>query len=378
MRFIHTADWHLGRQFHHVSLIDDQAHVLNQITALITSLEVDAVVIAGDIYDRPVPPAAAVSLLDDTLHHWCQTLEVPVILISGNHDSAGRLGFGARQMQSSGLHILSDLEAITTPVSVTCGEQTVDFYGIPYSDPREVSAVAGQPLTDHDAAHTWQVNQIKAVLNQDRPAVLISHCFVAGGEPSDSERLLSVGGADSVGSAVLQDFSYVALGHLHAPQTRGSDSVRYSGSLLKYSFSEQHHKKGITLVDIDEAGNVSTEQHDLTPLKNVRVLEGQLRDILDAGRVDPNRDDYVLVRLMDTGAILNAMAQLRDVYPNTLHLEKPGIMTVGDRKAPAREALKRGEAGMFRDFYQSMTGDSLTDEQTAVLEQTLDELSRAN
>lgn len=377
MRFLHTADWHLGRQFHHVSLIEDQAHVLNQLTELITTQSVDAVIIAGDIYDRPVPPAAAITLLDDTLHHWCQTLGVPVILISGNHDSAGRLRFGARHMHSSGLHILADLASVTTPISLVSGHQTVDFYGIPYSDPREVSEIAGEPLSDHDAAHTWQVNQIKAVRHPDRPSVLISHCFVAGGESSDSERLLSVGGADSVSSNVLQDFTYVALGHLHAPQTRGADTVRYSGSLLKYSFSEQHHKKGVTLVDIDTAGAVSTEHLALYPKRNVRVLEGFFKDILAAGQVDPHRDDYVLVRLMDKGAILNAMAQLRDVYPNTLHLEKPGIMTVGDRKAPARDALKRGEAGMFRDFYQAMTGEALSDAQAAVLEETLSAVSKA-
>ncbi len=378
MRFIHTADWHLGRQFHHVSLIDDQAHVLQQLTNLVTSLAVDAVIVAGDIYDRPVPPASAITLLDDTLHHWCQTLGVPVIMISGNHDSAGRLGFGARQMQASGLHILSDLSATTTPVSITAGDQTVDFYGIPYSDPREVSEFAGETLTDHDAAHTWQVNQIKAVRHAKRPSVLISHCFVAGGEPSDSERLLSVGGADSVGSAVLQDFAYVALGHLHAPQTRGSETIRYAGSLLKYSFSEVNQPKGVTLVDIQPGGHVTTERHPLQPRREVRILEGLFNELLEAGRVDPSADDYVLVRLTDTGAILNAMAQLREVYPNILHLEKPGIMTVGNREAPARDALKRGEASMFRDFYRSMTGDDMTEAQVAVLEDTLHDINKTD
>lgn len=243
MRLLHTADWHLGRLLHNLSLLDDQRFVLDQLLAIVDREQVDAVLIAGDIYDRSVPPAAAVALLDDVLFALCETRGLPVVMISGNHDGARRLGFGARQLRQSGLHIISELDAAFTPVTLAAGGVEVDVFGIPYADPEHVRSHFGADVRDFDAAHRYLLERIDEHRDPKRHAVLMSHCFVAGGSASDSERPLSLGGAESVAWAPMRNFDYVALGHLHGPQYRGEAHIRYSGSLLKYSFSEASHNK---------------------------------------------------------------------------------------------------------------------------------------
>jgi len=250
MKFIHTSDWHIGRQFHNISLLDDQRHVLNQLLEHIETEAVDAVIIAGDIYDRSVPPAAAVELLDEVLNKICVELGIQVILIPGNHDSAERLRFASRQLKQSGLHIMADLDRITEPVVVSGVAAKVHFYGIPYNDPETIRNCYEVEVKNHDEAHAFLIEQINAVKSKDHINVLLSHCFIDGAEESDSERPLSIGGADRVSYAPFIDFDYVALGHLHSPQYKGQEHIRYSGSILKYSFSEQHQKKGFTLVEM--------------------------------------------------------------------------------------------------------------------------------
>lgn len=375
MKFIHTSDWHIGRQFHNVSLLEDQRHVLSQIIAYIEHESVDALVIAGDIYDRSVPPAKAVELLDSVVSTLCSDMGVPIILIPGNHDGAERLRFGSRQLRTAGLHIIGDLDEIENPVVIKAAGTEVAFYGIPYNDPETVRNQFAVELTGFDAAHSFLVERIKAVKLAGRPAVLISHCFLEGGEESESERPLSIGGADRVSHLPCVDFDYVALGHLHGPQYKGEEHIRYSGSILKYSFSEQHQRKAVTLVEIDEDGLQSTRQLPLQPLRDMRIVEGQMQDILQQGRVDPNNQDYLLVRLSDRQAILDPMTKLREVYPNVLHLEKPGMLATGAQQMN-RETLKRGELDMFRDFFVQVTGVSLSDDQDEAIAGAIGELNR--
>lgn len=378
MKFIHTSDWHIGRQFHNVSLLDDQRHVLAQLVDYIQSEHVDALVIAGDIYDRSIPPATAVELLDEVLNKVCHELSVPVIIISGNHDSAERLRFGARQLKQAGLHIISDINKVTEPVTLEDKSGlAVNFYGIPYHDPELVRHHYDTPVRNHDEAHSFLVDTIKhSMPSSDSINVLLSHCFVDGAEESESERPLSIGGADRVSYTPMVDFNYVALGHLHSPQYRGEPYIRYSGSILKYSFSEQHQKKGIALVELDANGKTNITSLPLTPLRDMRIIEGPLAEILESGKVDPNNDDYLMVRLTDTHAILDAMGKLRSVYPNVLHLEKPGVMAVGEAKAMNREKLKRGEMEMFQDFFDQVSGNSLSADQSRALEAVIDSLHK--
>lgn len=377
MKFIHTSDWHIGRQFHNVSLLEDQAHVLKQIIEYIKQENVDALVIAGDIYDRSVPPATAVELLDDVLNQICTQMGVPVVLIPGNHDSAERLSFGSRQLTQAGLHIMGDLEKIVEPVVIQKGEESIHFYGIPYNDPEHVNDCYGQKVANHDEAHSFLLKQIKSSLDKNNTNVLISHCFIDGGEESESERPLSIGGADRVSIEHFKNFDYVALGHLHGPQYKGEEYIRYSGSILKYSFSEQFHKKAVTLVETENNQLKVFTQLPLKPLRNMRIIEGEIETIIEQGKTDPHADDYILVRLTDTHAILNAMAKLREVYANVLHLEKPGIMATNESHELQREKLKASEIDMFRDFFNQVQGRDLTEDQDSALQEVISELHKS-
>ena len=376
MKFIHTSDWHIGRQFHNVSLLDDQKHVLDQLIGYIEQEAVDAVIIAGDIYDRSVPPAAAVELLDNVINQICEQMSVPVIMIPGNHDGAERLRFGSRQLRKAGLHIIGDMQQITEPVIISGSDCDVTFYGIPYNDPETVRNQFDAEVSNHDEAHTYLVNQIKTVKDDKAVNVIISHCFIDGAEESDSERPLSIGGADRVSYAPFAEFDYVALGHLHSPQYKGEEHIRYSGSLLKYSFSEQNQKKGVTLVEMDATGLLSTRHLPLTPLRDMRILEGEINSIIEQGKVDPHNDDYVLVRLTDRHAILDPMNKLREVYPNVLHLEKPGMLETGEQQM-SREKLKRGELEMFRDFFVQISGQELSEDQDKAITETIAGIHKA-
>jgi exonuclease SbcD len=375
MNFIHTSDWHIGRQFHNVSLLEDQQHVLNQLIEYIKSKEVDALVIAGDIYDRSLPPANAVELLDEVLKSICMDLNIPIILIPGNHDSAERVRFGAKQMKESGLHIIGNLNGVLEPAVIEIKGVEVAFYGIPYCEPLMVRDTFDVDVKSYDDAHTYLVDEIKNVMSDKQVNVLISHCFIDGASESDSERPLQIGGADRVSYQPCVDFDYVALGHLHSPQYKGKEHIRYSGSIMKYSFSEQNQKKGVTLVEVDQTGLVKQTHLTLKPLRDMRVIDGELSSILEQGKVDPNNEDYLLVRLTDKHAILDPMGKLRSVYPNVLHLEKPGMLETNTTKLK-QDLLKQGELEMFKDFYSQIAGQQMTEEQNDLVCELINGLTK--
>lgn len=375
MKFIHTSDWHIGRQFHNVSLLDDQRHVLNQLIEHVQREAVDAVVIAGDIYDRSVPPAAAVELLDDVLNKICAELGVPVLLIPGNHDSPERLRFASRQLRQAGVHIFGELSQTHQPVKIRGNSIDVNFYGIPYNDPESVRNHFGVNVSTHDEAHRYLVEQILSAKSDESPKILISHCFIDGWDESDSERPLSIGGADRISYEAFSAFDYVALGHLHGPQHKGEPHIRYSGSILKYSFSEQNQRKGVTLVEMVANGMQSATHLPLNPLRDMRILEGEIDTLLEQGKTDPHNEDYLLVRLTDKHALLDPMGKLRQVYPNVLHIEKPGMLDMSDQPIN-RDKLKRGELDMFRDFFQQVHGQALSPEQDQAIKTTIAELHK--
>ncbi|CAH0524798.1 Nuclease SbcCD subunit D [Allocatenococcus thiocycli] len=376
MKFIHTSDWHLGRQFHNVSLLDDQQAVLEQLISYIDDNPVDAVVVAGDVYDRSVPPTVAIELLNRVVKRICTELKTPMILISGNHDGAERLGFGSEQMKNSGLHIISNFEDMLSPVVITtkaAGE--VALYGMPYNDPEQVRFAYKESVSTHDEAHRLLVEKITEQFQPQQRRVLISHCFVDGAIESDSERPLSIGGSDRVSHEHFLDFDYVALGHLHQPQKKGEEYIRYSGSLMKYSFGEQNQKKGFTLVEINESGFASAEHIELTAPHEMRIIEGDLEQVIEKGKTDPKSEDYLLVRLMDKHAILNPMEKLRAVYPNVLHLEKPGML-IGVEQEMAQAKLARSEIDMFRDFFSEAQDSQLSQEQERAVNDIIKQLSQ--
>ncbi len=375
MKFIHTSDWHIGRQLHNQSLLDDQAIVLDEIVKLAEVNEVDAVIVAGDIYDRSVPPSNAITLLDEVLQRLVNELNIQVIMIAGNHDGYERLGFAAKHMVSSGLHIIGPLTKSVKKIELKGKNSNAIFYPIPYAEPTRVSHLLGIDATTHEQAMSALLSQVKEDDSKGLPKIVISHCFLDGGSESESERPLSIGGADRISPDLFLPFEYVALGHLHGPQYKGSEHIRYSGSPLKYSFSEVKQKKSVTLVEFKDG--VNAPAISLLPLsaqRNVRVIEGELTEILEQGKSDPNNQDYLLVRLLDKHAILDAMGKLRSVYQNVLHLERTGLMAASSQTQIKREHIKQNELDMFSSFFEQTTGDELSKIQKKLMLDMLEDL----
>lgn len=374
MRFLHTADWHLGRQLHNQTLLNEQAHALDQLIAWVVEHRVDAVLMAGDVYDRAVPPTDAVALLSRTLDRLCRELGVPVIMIPGNHDSAERLGFAGPQLATAGLHVRASLGPEPDPVVLRDAHGDIAVYAFPYVDPPTARVAFDRDFASHQDVMSFLCERALADNLPDRRSVAVAHAFVDGGDPSDSERPLSIGGSDRVEASCFEGFDYAALGHLHGPQHKGKPTTRYSGSLGKFSFSEVHHNKGVGLVDLDGSGGVAHTHLAFSPKRDLRVIEGHFDDLLQ--RPDPDAvDHYVMVRLLDRGAILDAMPRLREVYPHVLHLER--VAFEPERAVRAnRVKPEQGVVPLFDNFMRDVTGDALDPAQRAVLEDVLGALVR--
>ncbi len=375
MRFIHTADWHLGRIFHGMHLTDDQGYILEQLELLLKDVRPDALVISGDIYDRSVPPPEAVELLGLHLERVTRDLKIPVIMIAGNHDGAERIDFCSGMMQSAGLHVRGIFRGDVSPVILTDEHGPVYFYPIPYADPERMKPALG---AEDNISHNDGISICTEMIHASRPAgvrcVAVAHAFVNGGRTSESERPLSIGGAGAVSAAAFSGFSYTALGHLHAPQEI-NNAVRYSGSLMKYSISEADHNKSVTMVDIDRDGTVKSSEINLTPKRDLRIVTGTLKEIL-SGKDPLNSEDYVAVRLTDRDAVYDAMNRLREVYPNIIHLERTGFSPADTEN---RAASRRGESDMerFTLFYTCVTGEDPGDRELEIIGSVLDESIRS-
>ncbi|MBK8119761.1 MAG: exonuclease SbcCD subunit D [Sulfuritalea sp.] len=361
MRFIHTADWHLGRVYHSLSLLDNQAHMLDHFVALVSDLRPDAVLVAGDVYDRSVPPADAVRLLDDTLTRIVIGAGIPVVLIAGNHDGPDRLGFGSRLLSSAGLTVRGVPAATSLPVIFKDADGEVAVYPLPYADPAQSrQAFEDETLLDHHMALALQMHRLRAAQDPARRSVVVAHAFVQGGSVTDSERPLSVGGTGSVGTDVFAGIDYVALGHLHRPQVIGdNDRIHYAGSLLKYSFAEADHGKSVSVVELNDRRELTIERIGLVPRHDLRILEGTLQSLIEAAAQDTHREDYVLARLTDSGALLDAMTKLRTAYPNALSIERPQFAGRLAGLEGGRDHRRVGMQELFSGFYQEMTGTPL-------------------
>ncbi|MCB9629780.1 MAG: exonuclease SbcCD subunit D [Sandaracinaceae bacterium] len=367
MRFIHTSDWHLGKVLHQRSLLEDQQHALAQLYAILKDTQPDALLIAGDIYDRSVPPGDAVCVLDDFLARVSLDLALPVVMIAGNHDSAERIGFGARLMADRRVCIAGPMTAELPTLTLTDAHGPVVFHPLPYADPATVQLA--QPYEDprtHQRAMQALVAQAHARTPAGTRSVCVAHAFVQGGTESESERPLSVGGSGQVEPSVFDGFHYVALGHLHRPQDAGRPELRYSGSLLKYSFSEAEHQKGVSLVELNATGAATVQHLPITPKRDLMRVEGTLEELLS--QPDPAaKQAYLQVLLTDKGALLDPMAKLRAVYPHVLDLRRSAFLDVADPSLPTRDAVRGSKVQLFADFYSEVGGGTLSDEQRAVL-----------
>ncbi|MFZ7120167.1 MAG: exonuclease SbcCD subunit D [Eubacteriaceae bacterium] len=380
MKIIHTGDWHIGKLVHGIHMTEDQKYILKQLISLVEQEKPDVLIIAGDIYDRSVPPVDAVDLLDETLSEIIMKLNTKVILIAGNHDSPDRVGFANKMLRDKGLYISGNLTESIEPIVIIDEFGPVSFYPIPFAEPALVKEVLGEEsINNHDSSMKEIMDRINEKIDYNSRNICIAHGYIIGMESlmlSDSERPLSIGGSEFVSVEYFNSFDYVALGHLHGPQRVKADHIRYSGSLLKYSFSEANQKKSIVLINMDVEGKVDIELKELQPVRDMRVIKGKLEDLLNKEvYMGTNTDDYIMATITDRGEIIDAISKLRAVYPNILRMEKEQF----DREAgknqtsASSEFAKKSPLELFSEFYENVSGEKFTEEKKFIIKAIFDE-----
>lgn len=343
MRILHTADWHLGRLFHGVHLTEEQAVVLEQFVEMARETRPEVVVIAGDVFDRPVPPAEAVALLDEVLSRLVLDLGLLVILFPGNHDSPERLRFGGKLFECQGLFVVT--EPLGRHLVFEDKHGPVDFYVFPYVSLPLLATLLEVPL-DHGVEALWA----RLLPKPTRRSVLCTHAFIQGGQESPSETIL-VGGSELLPASLFSAYSFCALGHLHQHQTIAS-RLHYSGAILPYSFREAGTPKGASLIEINARGEITIEFLPFTPRRELVVLEGSFQELLKG----PSRKDFVKVVLTDKEPVFEAFRRLKQVYPYLLALEQPYFQGVSGAKL-GQEVGHREEGLLFRGFMKEVTGE---------------------
>ena len=376
MRFIHTADWHLGKLFGQRHMTEDQAYVLEELLALCKDVHPDALIIAGDVYDRAVPPPEAVNLFNEILTRIAEQ-GIRVLYIAGNHDSAVRLDFGAQLFRASGIYPAGIVRAAEPPVVLSDEYGDVYFSLIPYGDPPHVrEAFALDENLSFDGALAVQIAAARAQIPLSVRSVAVAHAFVIGGQTSESEHALSVGGSDQVSAENFATYSYTALGHLHAPQRAGAEHIRYSGSLLKYSFDEARQKKGVELIELDAVGAASHTFYPLTPRHDVRIVSGMMDELMHKDFDLLPHDDYICVELLDMDAVLAAHEKLRKIYPNLFTITRPNINV--NRLSSTERSYERGKSDLhlFSEFYADVTASEMTEAERRELIRVIDAMEQ--
>ena len=394
MKIIHTSDWHIGKIVNEFSMIEDQKYILNKLTELIEKEKVEAIVIAGDIYDRSIPPVEAVELLNETLSTIVMEKQIKVLAISGNHDGGERLNFASQILEKQGLYICSGDEELYKKVVLKEGDKNINFYLVPYKDPALTRKLLNsKDIKDHNDAMKETVEVIKEKINKDEVNILVCHGYItmkreeaiesqeekyetANLEVSESERPLSIGGTDLIDGNLFKDFDYVALGHLHGRQRVGKDQMRYSGSLLKYSFSEVNHKKGVVLLDIKDDNSIDIKFEEIKPIRDMRIVKGDVETLVEEGRnLDKGKDDYIQAILTDDGELMNPMEKLRSVYPNTMLISREKKRQYNEDKTSARGEYKsKSKLELFKEFYEDLGNGDYTEEKEDVLRNIINEV----
>lgn len=374
MKFLHLADLHLGKRVNGFSMLEDQAHILRQILAILDDEQPDGVLIAGDVYDKSVPSVEAVGLLDGFLTEL-RARGVPVLLISGNHDSPERLAFGGRVMDSCGIHISPVYDGALAPVTLHDAFGPVHVWLLPFVKPAHVR----RWFPDADIeSYTDAVAEAVAHMDIDTAArnVLVTHQFVTGGTRSGSEEL-SVGGTDNVDSGVFAPFDYVALGHLHGAQHIGRETIRYAGSPLKYSFSEARQHKSVTVVTLGEKGDVQVRTAALTPLRELREIRGSYDELTARSFYEHTtyRSDYLHLILTDEQDVFDAMSRLRTIYPYLMTLDYDNARTraAGGMSVPA-ETERRTPLELFEALYTRQNHQPMSEVQRAYIAQLMEQI----
>ena len=374
MRLIHLSDLHLGKRVNEFSMLEDQQYILEEILRIIDSEKPDGVLIAGDVYDKTVPSAEAVTLLDEFLVQLSKR-DTQTFLISGNHDSAERLAFGGRLMEQSGIHIARVYNGVLAPLTLRDEYGPVDLYLLPFLRPVQVRRFFPE---SEIATYTEAMAAVLGAADIDKAHrnVLVTHQFVTGAQTCDSEEL-SVGGTDNVDVSVFDDFDYVALGHIHGPQKIGRETVRYCGTPLKYSFSEVGHKKSVTVVELAEKGSVAIRTVPLVPKRDMSELRGAYNELMLRENYEgkPFRNDYLRITLTDEEDIPNAVNNLRTVYPYIMRLDYDNRRTRTESHVDGAEQVERKRPlTLFEEFYESQNGQPMSEEQRSFAKQLMERI----
>lgn len=370
MKLIHLSDLHLGKRVNDFPMLEDQAYILDRILEIIDAEQPEAVLIAGDVYDKTIPSSEAVALLDDFLVKLADQ-SLAVLLISGNHDSPERLAFANRLMEGRGVYIAPVYHGEVTPVTLEDVHGLVDFWLLPFLKPVHLRRFFPEEgVESYTDAMACAIRHMP--LDPTRRNVLVTHQFVTGAERCESEEV-SVGGADNVDASVFAPFDYVALGHLHGPQSIGEERVRYCGTPLKYSFSEVRHQKSITVIELEEKGTLNLRAVPLTPKRDMVELRGGFAQISSPAFYEQvDRDAYVRVILTDENDIYGAMGQLRSIYPNLMRLDYDNLRTRSGTAELEEADVKRNPLELFEEFYQQQNHQPMSEEQRGYLAELLE------
>ena len=373
MKLVHLADLHLGKKVNEFSMIDDQEYILKEIINIIDDEKTDGVLVAGDVFDRPIPSEEAIKLWDDFLNAMAKK-NIQVFAISGNHDSAVRFAEHTSLMDSTGIHLSPEYNGKTNKYQIEKQGVKVNIYLLPFIKPIHVRHYfPDEDINNYTDACRVAIENMQ--VNKEELNILIAHQFVTGATRCDSEEI-SVGGLDNVDVTVFEDFDYVALGHIHGKQTIGRETIRYSGTPLKYSFSEKNHVKSVTVIEIDSKKDISVREVNLTPRRDMAEIRGKCSDLIQGisnENVDAN--DYLQVVLTDENDVPNAMSDLRRVYPNIMKLSYDNTRTREDRSLELnRDVEKKSPIDLFKEFYENQNNQSLTDEQREFMEELIEEI----
>ena len=371
MRILHTSDWHLGRSFHREDLLGHQGAFVDHLLEVVEAEKVDVVVVSGDVYDRALPHVDAVALADEAFARLAAS-RAKVVVSSGNHDSAQRLGFGSRLMDAAGVFVRTDAASVGTPVVLKDRHGEVVFHAIPYLDPSALLEPWALGHRSHQAALSEAMARVRRDLAARAPktrSVVLAHAFVAGAEPSESERDISVGGVSRVATSTFDGIDYTALGHLHGPHEL-APGLRYSGSPLAYSFSEADQAKGTWLVELNAKGFASASWVDAPVPRRLSRISGSLADLLVDPTLADREDDWVQVTLTDVPRPARAMEQLRRRFPHTLVLQFPA--SAADPQAPPRPPTGQGDHAIALDFVRHVRGVAATTAESDLLREAID------
>lgn len=360
MKLIHLSDLHLGKRVNDISMLDDQEYILNKIIQIIDGEQPDAVLIAGDVYDKGVPSAEAVTLLDDFLFQLSQR-HLPVLIISGNHDSPERLSFGGRLMEGAGIYLSPAYNGSITPITLSDAYGNVKFWLLPFVKPAHVRRYfPDESIENYTDAIRVAIQHMN--LDVDTRNVLLTHQFITGAETCESEEI-HVGGSDNVDASVFADFDYVALGHLHGAQNIGSNRIRYCGTPLKYSFSEVQHYKSVTVVDLGAKGDLNVHTIPLTPRHDMREITGTFAQLTDKTYYSATvTDDYLHIILTDEEDVLEAIGQLRVIFPNIMRLSYDNARTRNSQVIDSAEQVKRKTPlDLFEELYELQNNQPMSE-----------------